>query len=88
MELEQNGSTVTGTYTTDNGVVFEATISGGILTGFWVEDSSAVDCGSAKDGRNFWGRISFEFDEDFTSFKGKWRWCNQDPTENWNGTRV
>ena len=88
MKLEQDGSAVTGTYTTDSGVIIDATISGRTLTGFWVEDASAANCGSAKDDRNFWGRISFEFDEDFTSFKGKWRWCEQDPTENWNGKRI
>lgn len=88
MELKLNGSTPTGTYTTDNGVIFNASLSGRTLTGFWVEDASAANCGSEKDGRNFWGRISFEFNEDFTSFKGKWRWCDQNPTENWNGTRI
>ncbi len=87
MVLEQNGSAVTGTYATDGGVILDATLKGRTLTGFWVEDASAADCGSAKDGRNFWGRISFEFDEDFKSFKGKWLWCDQDPTANWNGIR-
>ena len=88
MRLVQNGSSVTGTYTTDGGVIIDASLSGNTLIGFWVEDASAADCGSPRDGRNYWGRISFEFDEDFVSFDGKWRWCDQRPTENWDGGRI
>ena len=87
MELERDGSSVTGTYTKENGAIVQATLNGRILTGFWVEDSSRVPCDSAKDERNFWGRISFEFSENFNKFTGKWQWCNQEPTENWNGRR-
>ena len=88
MELQQNGSAVTGTYTTSNGRIFNGTLSGRTLTGFWVQDSSAVYCGSAKDGSNFWGHIEFEFNEDFTSFTGEYQWCDADQNQFWDGTRI
>ena len=85
MKLRQQGDRVTGSYGSDNGeisgVLYERTVDG-----FWIEDSSARRCSSAKNGRYYWGRISMEFTGN--GFSAQWGYCNDAPTSPWTATRT
>ncbi len=85
MTLRQQGDRVTGRYGNDNGeltgVLYDRT-----MDGFWIEDSSARRCSTAKNGRYYWGRISIEFTD--SGFSGQWGYCNDALTSAWSGTRT
>ncbi|MGE3549931.1 MAG: hypothetical protein AB7I29_08555, partial [Geobacter sp.] len=85
MTLRQQGDRITGSYGNDNGeltgVLYDRT-----MDGFWIEDSSARRCSTAKNGRYYWGRISIEFTD--SGFSGQWGYCNDALTSAWNGTRT
>jgi hypothetical protein len=72
------------TYTNDSGRMFYE-INGNVLSGFWVEGSSAQGCASEMDGSVYWGRIEFTFNDEFTEFTGLWSYCDAEPTAAWNG---
>lgn len=74
MTLAQSGNKVTGTYKHQNGRV-EGTLSGQILTGFWVQDNGK-------------GKLVFEFNSDFSGYAGKWGYNDATPTSKWNGTKT
>jgi hypothetical protein len=74
LTLRRNGSQVTGTYKHRNGRV-EGTLSGQTLTGMWYQDNGK-------------GRLTFEFNADFSAFTGKWNYNDAEPTRQWNGTRI
>jgi hypothetical protein len=76
----------TGVYYSDNGRLLY-TLDQNILTGYWVENSSAARCEFERDGSFYWGRIHFEFSDDFTSFEGLWAYCENEPDQGWDGTR-
>lgn len=84
MTLQQSGDRVSGRYTQDNGeitgVIYDST-----LEGFWIEDHSDRRCSKPKNGRYFWGRISYEFTPE--GFSGTWGYCNDAPSRKWTGTR-
>jgi hypothetical protein len=84
MTLRQNGDRVNGKYTNDNGEI-TGTLYDSNLDGFWIEDHSDRRCSSSKNGRYYWGRISFEFKDD--GFSGTWGYCNDAPSRAWSGTR-
>lgn len=85
MTLRQNDDRVTGKYTNDNGEI-TGTLYDATLDGFWIEDHSDRRCSSAKNGRYYWGRISFEFNNN--GFSGTWGYCNDSPSRAWTGTRT
>jgi hypothetical protein len=82
--FQQSGSNVSATYTQDNGVL-EGSISGNVLTGYWIEDGSNRRCNTPRSGRYYWGRIRFVFDG--SSFRGLWGYCNDEPARTWTGDR-
>jgi len=86
--LSQSGNKVTGSYESDNGQVIFTVSGDRTLDGFWVEDASGVECGSAKEGRTFWGRLILEFDEALTEYTGTWGYCDAEPNRGWYGSRV
>lgn len=85
MTLRQQGDRITGRYGNDNGeltgVLYDQT-----MDGFWIEDSSARRCSTAKNGRYYWGRITMEFTDN--GFSGQWGYCNDALTSAWSGTRT
>jgi hypothetical protein len=86
--LTQSGDEVSGSYDTDNGrVVFRVT-GNRTLDGFWIEDASGVECGSAREGRNYWGRLVLEFDEALSGYVGSWSYCDAEPDRGWFGSRI
>ena len=75
MTLKQTGNDVTGTYTHANGVI-KGTLKGKILTGTWTQS------GGGK------GKLRFEFNDDFSTFTGKWNYNDAEPTrDGWNGKK-
>ena len=74
MTLQQNGTTVTGTYKHANGRI-EGTINGNTMTGWWYQSNGK-------------GRFTFVFNSDFSAFTGKWGYDNAEPSSVWNGKRI
>lgn len=85
MQFYGNG---TGEYTSDSGKL-QFSLSGSVMTGIWIEPSSAQECDSDRGGSNYWGKFEFIFDDIFSSFLGSWGYCEEAPVaENiWDGTR-
>ncbi|MFC1679435.1 DUF1566 domain-containing protein [Elusimicrobiota bacterium] len=85
MALEQDGDRVTGTYEEDNGEVL-GTLSGKVLTGYWIEDHSGEECSETKNGRSYWGRMKMTFTGG--KFSAMWSYCDAKPVDgDWSGTR-
>lgn len=93
MHLMQTGSTVTGVYIYDDGVLY-GTMVGRDFQGWWREAGNSKGCGPD----NGWsGPVVFRFNHDTIatsqSFIGDWGYCgetieNLDPDlQTWNGTR-
>lgn len=80
-------SSVAGRYEYAGGRI-EGTLSGNTLTGYWMQESSPLSCGTKQGGTQHWGRITFTFSADRTSFTGKWSDCGDAPTKQWNGTLI
>jgi uncharacterized cupin superfamily protein len=74
MTLQQNGNQVAGTYKHSGGRI-EGTLHGNTLTGWWYQTNGK-------------GRFTFVFNDNFTSFTGKWAYNNDEPNRNWNGTKT
>jgi len=58
---------------------------GVVLSGVWVEGSSAKRCDSAEDGSFYWGSADLEFNADYTSFAGSWNYCGAGAGRSWSG---
>lgn|GEM_PF-2542361 len=73
LTLQQNGISVTGTYTHQNGRV-EGTLNGNTFAGWWYQSNGK-------------GRVVFVFDSGASSFTGKWSYNDAEPSSPWNGKR-
>lgn len=62
------------------------TLSGHTFTGYWTDASTWKRCDTTHDGTHFWGRVSYEFSSDYTSFKGKYSYCDGSLTASWTGS--
>ena len=58
------------------------------ISGYWIEAESGANCGVAREGSNYWGRIRWSFDDTFSSFSGVWSYCDAEPSSDWSGTRI
>jgi hypothetical protein len=74
MTLSIIGNRVSGTYEYAGGQI-EGIISGHTLTGTWTQTSGK-------------GKIVFDFNNDYSSFTGKWGYNNDTPSNEWNGTKI
>ncbi len=74
-------------YTQDDGRII-GVLRGRVLSGIWVEASSASECADQRDGSHAWGRLRFEFDEGFSNFEGTWSYCDVEPQRGWSGSRA
>jgi uncharacterized protein YbaR (Trm112 family) len=86
--LTQSGDEVSGSYDTDNGRVVFRVAGSRTLDGYWIEDASGVECGSAREGRDYWGRLILEFDEALSGYVGSWGYCDADTDRGWYGSRI
>ena len=81
MELVQDGSKVTGTYTWDEGKI-EGMANGNMLTGTWSESPGYQPPDDAGD-------FKFALSDDGNSFTGEWRYGSTgDWQGSWNGKRL
>lgn len=83
-----SGATVSGTYESGAAQVF-GTFEGTRLVGFWLKQGSEGSCESTFLGSTYWGRINFEFNEEFNAFSGFFDYCETEPTKKaWTGTKL
>ena len=81
MELTQTGSSVTGTYTWDQGKI-DGAVYGNALKGTWSEAPSYAPPADAGD-------FEFTLSSDGNSFTGKWRYGSSGDWEgDWTGERI
>ncbi|MBK6708319.1 MAG: hypothetical protein IPG54_12860 [Sphingomonadales bacterium] len=78
---------VTGRYEYYGGRI-EATFSGDTLTGYWLQETSPLTCGTARSGTQHWGRFTFVFNADRSAFTGKWGDCDDAPSQPWEGSLI
>ncbi len=88
LTLNQNGRSVTGSYSSDGGEIV-GEMNGDVLDGYWIENGSSQRCATPKNGRYFWGRIHWTFSDG--QFTGTWSYCDNPVTGssgNWTGERI
>jgi hypothetical protein len=69
-------------------IIFYSIDKRGKWEGYWVEDRGISGCGSfLKDGSSHWGKVTFQFNEDYTSFRGEWDYCGIGFKTPWHGHR-
>jgi hypothetical protein len=84
-------STVSGftaTYDYATGGSISGSFDGHKVDGIWAHTLSQRSCSTEKLGTSHWGRIAITFADDGKSFAGRWGYCDDPPTEAWNGTRA
>ncbi len=84
IRFHQKSQRISGSYTKDNGEIV-GILNKDLLRGYWIEDHSAKRCNAAKNGRYYWGKLEFKFSND--TFIGKWGYCDEPVTGNWQGER-
>ena len=76
------------TVTHANGrILFYAVDDQGKWEGYWVQNSGAHDCSDAKDGSTDWGVVTFQFNDAYNKFSGKWNFCGDGELFDWDGAR-
>lgn len=85
IQFRQRGNQVVGHYNANEHGEISGRLHNDLLTGYWIEDQSGKRCTSPRNGRYNWGRIELHFSGN--SFSGKWGYCEDAPTSNWNGQR-
>jgi hypothetical protein len=53
--------------------------------GYWVEDGGG--CADEKDGSNYWGAVTFQFNDTYTKWKGEFDFCGVGRRFPWDGFR-
>ena len=61
--------------------------SDGQLMGIWHEKESKRKCNVIKYGTYYWGKVSFRFSVDSRKWTGSYGYCENAPTNKWNGWR-
>jgi hypothetical protein len=84
--LEQDGTTVRGTYDPGQQGRLAGTFEGKVLKGYWSEMESIRECATERLGTRYWGRIRWTFSDG--AFTGTYGYCEEEPTSSWTGTRV
>ena len=86
--MRLDGTKVEGSYGSDNGEIIGEMTYPQRFEGYWIEDESRTKCSEPKNGRYYWGKVTWEFDSDMCSFKGKWSYCDEKPSSSWSGTFI
>lgn len=84
--IQVYGKKIKGEYSSNHGELIGEMTYPQRMEGYWIEDHSNEKCTEAKNGRYFWGKVIWEFDQDFCSFKGKRNYCDKKPSKSWSGT--
>ena len=75
-------------YTWSNGRIFFYAIDNPVKwEGYWIEDSGQHDCSEEKNGSTDWGVGSFQFNDAYNRFSGKWDFCGDGDEYDWDGAR-
>jgi len=74
MTLSVYGDRVTGTYKYMDGKI-DGILQGNKLSGTWTQSNGK-------------GRFEFVFNQDFSSFSGKWSYNKDTPSKKWNGNKI
>lgn len=82
MELKQSGSSVSGSYTHDQGRI-KGTMTGNTLNGWWSEYPTYKEPSDA-------GLFYFNFADDCNSFRGRWKYGSKEDwhTDEWFAERI
>jgi len=88
---EAGNNRVVGSYTSDGGQV-QFTKEGLKLVGYWGEGTSQEDCRETKQvnqkNTRYWGKMVLEFNENLSTYTGKYSYCNANPTTTWYGQKI
>jgi hypothetical protein len=88
---EAGNNRVVGSYTSDGGQV-QFTKEGFKLVGYWGEGTSQEDCRETKQvnqkNTRYWGKMVLEFNENLSTYTGKYSYCNANPTTTWYGQKI
>jgi adenylate cyclase len=75
------------TYTIGNGrILFYAIDDQRKWEGYWVEDGGG-GCADKKDGSNYWGAMTFRFNDTYNKWKGEFDFCGEGRKYPWDGFR-
>lgn len=56
--------------------------------GYWLEKwGKNYVCAEARDGNAAWGRVMFQFNDQYNRFTGEWDFCGEGKKYWWNGFR-
>ncbi len=81
--IHLNGTKVTGTIANGDNHRFKGEMTyPQRFNGFWIENGSNEKCSTTKQGSYYWGKVTWEFEDDMCSFTGKWNYCTKKPTMN------
>ncbi len=76
------------TYTDRNGrILFHTIDDQGKWEGYWVESSGSHSCSDKKDGSTDWGAVTFQFNDAYNRFSGKYNFCGDSQDFDWDGAR-
>jgi len=76
-----------GKYTYGEGKLYGKLIDN-TLSGYYTENEEAQRCSTEKYDSYYWGTFKFEFNNDFSGFKGLWAECELPLESKWNGERM
>lgn len=81
---------VTGYYEFGNGRIFGYIDAQGILTGYWIQDSSSPRCAATKAGSPYYGKLYLQAGaaDGGPGFHGNWGACDENPSLLWDGRQM
>ena len=83
------GGSVRGHYNaSQNAKIVRGYLSEKELSAIWVENSSKVECSTEIEGSPYWGKVEIKFEDGFKMFKGWWGYCNDKPTNLFDGKKL
>lgn len=63
-------------------------MEGNTMVGTFYHPNSSGRCTDRRQGSTNWGKFEFTFARDGRSFDGKWNWCGNDLTLDWDATKM
>jgi hypothetical protein len=84
MTIRQDSDHISGTYTLKGGTI-TGKLSGNVLNGYWIQNSSGKRCATSRGDSYYWGILQLVFTDQ--SYSGNWGWCEDKPANSWTGNR-
>lgn len=80
---------LTGTFDNDGKLKVKGNMNDPTYVGFWTASTAPKECDNDKDGRKFWGKVTFAMGDAGRTYTGKWGYCDADPDRDfiakWDG---